>query len=165
MLCADGMVNCENCCAWGWLSPGNLVWGVDVAEAETSFGPGGTRDTEDLRVSTTGGCWSTGKKLHSFFKRMQLTQRPWTSDGDNRHRIFLRRQWPSKKKVRQIPPPYCQAPRCCASEGKATYHKPPRYDGIQVCSDACHPPGPAEVALVSVLVVVEDVLSAASRLG
>jgi hypothetical protein len=23
-----------------------------------------------------GGCWSTGKKLHSFFRRMQFTHRP-----------------------------------------------------------------------------------------
>lgn len=47
------------------------------------------------RESESGGCCSTGKKLHSFFNRMQFTHRPWASEGDGMHLIFRRRQCPS----------------------------------------------------------------------
>ena len=45
------------------------------------------------RLSTCG-CWSTGKKLHSFFSRIQLEQRFWASSGASKHRIFRLLQCP-----------------------------------------------------------------------
>ena len=64
-------------------------------EAEAILGPTDDRDADFCRVSI-GGCWSTGKKLHSFLSRMQFMQRPWTSLCDGTHLIFRRRQWPMR---------------------------------------------------------------------
>jgi hypothetical protein len=44
--------------------------------------------------------WSTGKKLHSFFNRIQLIHRPCVSLGEAMHLIFRRRQWPQATDVR-----------------------------------------------------------------
>ena len=65
------------------------VAGDDVAELP--FGPVEDFDVCLLRESSIDP-WSTGKKLQSFFKRMQLIQRPWVSLGDVMHLIFRRRQ-------------------------------------------------------------------------
>jgi hypothetical protein len=46
-----------------------------AGEVGVSFGPVEEREL-DLCFGSIGGCWSTGKKLHSFFNLMQLTQRP-----------------------------------------------------------------------------------------
>lgn len=65
------------------------------------FSAGEESDEVDALVSTLelargrrsiGGCCSTGKKLHSFLRRIQLSQRPCGSSGANRHLIFLRLQ-------------------------------------------------------------------------
>ena len=55
---------------------------------------GGARGYVLTEINETGRV-AQGKKLHSFFSRMQLTHRPCTSAGDGMHRILRRRQWPS----------------------------------------------------------------------
>lgn len=59
----------------------------------------GILDPTDERVpcfwpGSAGGCWSTGKKLHSFLSRIQFMHRPPGSAGWRMHLIFRRRQWP-----------------------------------------------------------------------
>lgn len=67
------------------------VAGEDVAEVPLApvdaFGPCLLRESS-MEV------WSTGKKLQSFFNRMQLIQRPCVSLGEAMHLIFRRLQWP-----------------------------------------------------------------------
>lgn len=40
------------------------------------------------------GCWSTGKKLQSFFNRIHMAHRSWASSGARKHLILRRRQCP-----------------------------------------------------------------------
>lgn len=57
------------------MSDGMPVCMAGDDEAEAIFGPTEDRDADFCLVSCGGG-WSTGKKLHSFFRRMQLMHRP-----------------------------------------------------------------------------------------
>ncbi len=67
---------------------------------------GDDSDDDDAPISTfdparglrsMGGCCSTGRKMHSFFNRMQLAHRPCGSSGAAKHRIFRRLQCPEMK--------------------------------------------------------------------
>jgi hypothetical protein len=62
---------------------------IDVAEFPFTFA--GDLDVFFARESPVD-VWSTGKQLHSFFKRIQLIQRPCASEDDVMHLIFRRRQ-------------------------------------------------------------------------
>jgi hypothetical protein len=62
---------------------------IDVAEFP--FTSAGDLDVFFARESPVD-VWSTGKQLYSFLKRIQLTQRPCTSEDDVMHLIFRRRQ-------------------------------------------------------------------------
>ena len=68
------------------------------------------------------GCWSTGKKLHSFLSLMQFEHRFCLSSGARRHRIFRRLQWPAIIQFSQRP--YSQ------DRSSDTYRKQPMCDGI-----------------------------------
>jgi hypothetical protein len=59
--------------------------------AEFPFTSAGDLDIFFARESPVD-VWSTGKQPHSFLKRIQLTQRPCTSEDDVMHLIFRRRQ-------------------------------------------------------------------------
>lgn len=65
------------------------VAGDDVVEFP--FAPVDALDPCLPRESSTEA-WSTGKKLHSFFNRMQLIHLPCVSLGEAMHLIFRRRQ-------------------------------------------------------------------------
>lgn len=95
----------------------------------------GTTDgrTPDFGPGRVGGCWSTGKKLHSFFRRMQFMHRPLGSAGWRMHLIFRRRQWPGRS---------CQRARrgqeefLTPADRKDTYHRLQRCGGSPACSVA-----------------------------
>ena len=69
---------------------------IGVAGEEVAEFPFGAADALDpcLPRESSMAAWSTGKKLQSFFNRIQLIQRPWVSLGEVMHLIFRRRQWP-----------------------------------------------------------------------
>ena len=53
---------------------------------------------EDVRGRLSScGCWSTGKKLQSFFNRMQLAHLFCGSSGASRHLILRRLQCPENE--------------------------------------------------------------------
>jgi hypothetical protein len=72
--------------------------GEEEDEADVAAEPASALDPARGRRSWPG-CWSTGKKLHSFFSRMQLEHRLWRSSWASRQRIFRRRQWTAEERA------------------------------------------------------------------
>ena len=100
--------------------------GEDVEEEDSGADP------PALRFAVP---WSTGKKVQSFLRRMQLAHRPAESSGDaGRQRIFLLLQWPACEQAkgdRQRPT------RARNRKGKRTYCKQHWCADSPACFDAC----------------------------
>jgi hypothetical protein len=76
--------------------------------------------------------WSTGKKVQSFLRRMQLAHLPAESSGDaGRQRIFLLLQWPACEHDRQ------RHTRARNRKGQRTYCKQHWCADSPACFDAC----------------------------
>lgn len=66
---------------------------VEVLDNVDSSADGSARES-DLDFLVFAPFWSTGKKWHSFFNRMQFWHLLSEDSLEGMHRIFRRRQWP-----------------------------------------------------------------------